>query len=179
MLENQIIALVRSTLLAQIGPGVEVLQLYQPSIVGQASGPQILLQTVANRRYGTLRREDVPPVPPETDLTHKETQWWETTIQVGATARRNPQDANFMTLPSAMDVCKAASDILQSDTGLNALAVQRVRPLRITEIRQVRFVNDSDQFEAMPSFDLVLSYPQVTISTTPPVTAFVPDFGRV
>lgn len=179
MLENQLLALVRSTLLGQLDAGVEVVQLYQPSTVGQASGPQVVMQTIGNRRYGWVKREDVQPVPPETDMTHIETQWWETTVQIGVTARRNPEDPNFLTLPSAMDICKAASDILQSDTGLTALAVQRVRPLRITEIRQVRFVNDSDQFEAMPSFDVVLVYPQMTISTTPPVTLFVPDFGRV
>lgn len=185
MFENDLLTLVRSTLLSgftSLGGGfaaVKVRQAYQPSTVGTAQGPQALLQTIGNRRYGALRRDDIPPVPPATDMTHIETQWWETTIQVGAEARRNPQDPAFLTLPSAMDICKAASDILQSDTGLSALSVQRVRPLRITEIRNVRFVNESDQYEAMPSFDIVLVYPQTRTTTTPPVSTFEPNFGRV
>lgn len=182
MFENTLFALVRSTILAglaDLGPtfaDVKVRQVFQPSTVGMPSAPQVTMQTVANRRYGWLRREerlngDV--------FDHVETQWWETTIQIGATAHRNPQDPAFLSLPSAMDICKASADILQGDKGLNALAVQRVRPLRITNVRVVRFVNDSDQYESMPSFDLTLVYPQMQTSETPPVTTFEPDFGRV
>lgn len=178
MLENTLLALVRSVLLAAV-PGVEVNALYQPSTVGMPSGPQILQQVIMSRRYGALRREDRWPTTPAEEFQHIETQWWETTLQIGATARLDPTDPNYMASRTAMDICKAASDALQSDTGLAALAVQRVRPLRITEIRQVRFVNDSDQYEAMPSFDVVLSHPQVTISTTPPAVTLEPDFGRV
>lgn len=84
-----------------------------------------------------------------------------------------------MSLPSAKDICKVASDILQGDEGLAALAVQRVRPLRVTDIRNLQFVNESDQYEMMPNFDITLVYPQVVESTTPPVDAIEPVFGRV
>lgn len=178
MLENELLTLVRSTLLAGV-PDVQVRALYQPLTVAMTSGPQITIQQILSRRYGALRREDRLPTVPGGEFTHVEAQWWESTVQIGVTARRNPEDPAFLTQPSAMDICKAASDVLQSDTGLAALAVQRVRPLRITEIRQVRFVNDSDQYEAMPSFDVVLVHPQVTISTTPPAVSIEPDFGRV
>lgn len=179
MLENGLFTLIRTTLLAGLtGPyaGVLVRPIYQPVTIGTPSTPQITMQTIGNRRYGALRRKDNPATDP---LVHAETQWWETTIQIGATARRNPTDPAFLTLPSANDICKRASDILQGDTGLSALAVQRVRPLRITDLRNVQFVNESDQYEAMPSFDLTLVYPQVIESTTPPVVTFEPVTGRV
>ena len=161
------------------GPGysdVMVRAVYQPLTVGMPSAPQITMQSIGDVRYGALKRLDLPSTDP---LTHIEQQWWETTLQIGATAHRSPSDPNFMALPSAMDICKAASDILQSDWGLAALAVQRVRPLRVTAIRNVQWVNESDQYEAMPNFDLVLVYPQTNETTTPPVVTFEPVTGRV
>jgi hypothetical protein len=112
-------------------------------------------------------------------MVNQTTQWWETTLQIGCTARRSPTAPDFLTLPSASDICKVASDILQGDIGLIALAVERVRPLRVTQIRNVKFVNESDQYEAMPSFDLTLVYPEILESLTPPVVTVTPDFGRV
>ncbi len=186
MLENTLYSLIRATLLAGLAArggaytAVIVRPIYQPLTVGTPSTPQITMQNILpGRRYGALRRAEVLPVSPATDFTHRETQWWETTLQIGATARRNPTAPDFLTLPSAVDICKVASDILQGDTGLAALAVQRVRPLRITDVRNVQFVNESDQYEAMPSFDITLVYPQVVDSTTPPVERFEPVIGRV
>lgn len=172
MLENALFTLVRSTLLAGYAArgaayaDVVVRPIYQPLTVGTPAAPQVTMQAVGDRRYGWLDRK--------TGL-----QWWETTLQIGSTARRDPTVANFMTLPSAKDICKVASDILQGDTGLAALAVGRVRPLRITEIRNLQFVNESDQYEMMPNFDVTLVYPQVVESITPPVDAIEPVFGRV
>lgn len=184
MLENALFELVRSTLLASLAtaPGyadVGVKRMFQPLTVGVPSAPTIFMQNIGERRIGWVRREEVVPVPPATEFTHNELQWWETTFQVNAFARRDPTKPDFMTLPSAMDIAKMASDILQSDKGLAALKVQRVRPLRITAVRNVPFVNDSDQYEQNPSFDIVLSHVQIISSTTPPVAEIVPVVGRV
>lgn len=172
MLENDLFTLVRSTLLVGLTlrgsayAGIVVRPIYEPITVGAPSGPQITMQSIGDRRYGALDRK--------TGL-----QWWENILQIGATARRDPADAAFMTQPSAKDICKVASDILQGDTGLAALAAQRVRPLRITAVRVVPFVNESDQYEMMPSFDVTLVYPQIVTSTTPAVDRIDPVFGRV
>jgi hypothetical protein len=180
MLQNDLFALVRSVILAGLTArslnDVAVRAVFQPQTVGTAAGPQVTIQAIGDRRYGALGRRDLPATNP---LAHAETQWWETTLQIGALAHRDPNDPDFMTLPSAMDICKAASDILQGDAGLAALAVQRVRPIRVTSIRNVQWVNDSDQYEAMPNFDLVLVYPQTNTTTTPPVSSFEPVTGRV
>lgn len=183
MLENTLYTLIRTTLLAELTgvyAGVVVRPIYQPLTVGTPSTPQITMQNILpGRRYGAPRRDVVQPGTGVGDMVNQTTQWWETTLQIGATARRDPTAANFLTLPSAVDICKRASDILQGDTGLAALAAQRVRPLRITDVRNVQFVNESDQYEAMPSFDITLVYPQVVDSTTPPVETFEPVIGRV
>lgn len=165
---------------ARYGAGaVGVQAIYQPQTMGLPSEPTVTFQSILEQRYGWLRRAYAPGPAPDDPMTGAMTQWWESTLQIGAIARRDPNDPNFMTLPTAMDICKAASDILQSDTGLSALAAQRVRPLRITAIRNLQWVNESDQYESMPSFDLVLVYPQTIETETPPVVTFEPVTGRV
>lgn len=180
MRQLDLYALIRTTLLggltARSLPEVEVRAVYQPQTLGTPSKPQVTIQSISDRRYGALKRLDRPATDP---LVHTELQWWETTLQIGCTARRDPNDPNFLTMPTAMDICKVSSDILQSDWGLASLAAQRVRPLRITSIRNLQWVNESDQYEAMPNFDLTLVYPQTTETTTPPVVIFEPVTGRV
>jgi len=186
MQSNALAALVRSTLLSGLsGLGsayvdVQVRQVFQPSTVGNRSAPQITIQFIGARRIGSLGRRYTPASPdPDEPMTGTMLQWWETTLQVSALARRNPEDPAFLTLPSALDICKSASDILQSDAGLTALAAQTVRPLRITDIRVVQWVNESDQYESMPNFDLVLVSPETLTTSTPPVATFEPVTGRV
>lgn len=182
MLENALRTLVRSTLLDGLTltgagfTGIDVRIAYQPATTGTPSAPFITMQTVGHRRYGALKREALPDTDP---IVFRELQWWETTFQIGAQAHRDPNDPDFLTLPSADDICKAASDILQGDRGLALLGVQRVRPLRVTDLRYVQFVNESDQYEAFPSFDITFSHPQVIDRTTPTVVKFEPVAGHV
>lgn len=168
MLEMALFGLVRSTLLAELPAGVAVERMFQPVTVGVNSGPTIYLQTIIpGRRVGWVGRRDRNT--PTEDMTHEETQWLETTFQVSGLARRDPQNPNYLTLPTAADYVQMAADILQGDRGMAALAVQRVRPLRVTTMRDTKFVNEADQYEANPSFDIVLSHMQIRSSVTPPV----------
>lgn len=169
MRQLDLFALVRSTLVAHLAGMAEVRAVYQPQQEGLPSAPSVLLQQIGAKRIGAPRRDY------QTGLM---TQWWETTLQIGAVARRDPNDPAFLTLPSALDICKAAANALQNDMGLAALAVQRVRPLRITDIRNLQWLNESDQYEAMPNFDLVLSHPETTDNAAPPVDSFEPGIGR-
>lgn len=180
MREADLMILIRSTLLAglvDMSLDVEVEQRYQPGTQGMDSGLNIGLMMVGTRRYGHMKRKELQPVDPAVNFTHQEIQWWETTIQVSALSRARPED--YLTQPTALDIAKAASDILQGDKGLAAMAVERVRPLRVTNIRSMFFVNDSDQYEANPSFDITLSHVQTVIGSTPPVSQFEPIVGRV
>lgn len=172
MLEQALLALVRATLLAELPNGTAVLQKNNPVSVGASSVPTVYLETIIpGQRVGWLGRRDRDTA--TEDMTHEEEQWLETTLQISA----------LVTLvdgqPSAADLCQMAADILQGDAGLRALAASRVRPLRATTSRTVQIVNDRQQFEANPSFDIVLSHVQIRSSVTPPVAAFIGNAGRV
>jgi hypothetical protein len=165
MREQELFALVRATLLAELPDGVRVLQKNNPVTVGAASAPTIYMEMVIPaRRVGWLSRKERLQL----DLAsfeHEELQWVETTLQISALARLVDGQ------PSASDYAQMAAEILQGDAGLARLAVQRVRPLRVDTSRTVYFVNDAQQYEANPSFDIVLSHVQIRRSTTAPLEA--------
>jgi len=178
MLENQLMALLRSTLMADSRlAGVAVDRKLPLDAIGAPKVPTVFTQQIGTARYGFLKREYLPLPEPAETMLYRETQYMETTVQVSATARRKPVDEAF---PTAFDICRAASDILQGDAALATLAAQNVRPGRITNIRDVPFLNESAQNEDNPSFDVVLHHVQITESTTtPPVAVFEPKIGRV
>lgn len=161
MLEQDLFALVRATLLAELPVGTKVLQKQNPVSVGASSTPTIYMEMVVpGRRVGWLSRQDRLKLN-LTEFDHEELQWLETTLQISALA---PRPATGMV---ASDYAALAAQILQGDKGLAAMAVQRVRPLRVETSRTVHFVNDAGQYEANPSFDIVLSHVSLRTSTTP------------
>lgn len=159
--------------------GVEVRQAFNGSTVGAPSGPAVLLQVIIPaRRVGWIERMEIF-VDGAEDMKHRETQWLETTLQVSAVAPSNPEDPDYLNKPTASDICLRAAHILQSDRGLLVMGAHRVRPLRITDLRTVQFVNDADQYEVAPSFDLVLSHVQIIEGATPPVAQITGAAGSV
>lgn len=167
MLERALNTLVRAALLAEFPAGVAVEQRFQPTTTGVNSAPTIFFQTIIPaRRVGWVGRKETGE-----EMVHTETQWMETTLQIGALAWVAP-DAPDDAL-TAVDLCRMAADILQGDRGLAVLGAHRVRPLRIGEVRNTYFTNDRDQFEASPSFDVVLSHVQTRVGVTPPVSEII------
>jgi len=163
MLEQPLFALVRAALLAELPEGVAVLQKNNPVTVGVASGPTIYMEVIVpGQRVGWLSRQDRLKLD-TTEFDHEELQWFATTLQISALARLVTGE------PSAADLAQTAADILQGDAGLAVLAAQRVRPLRIVTSRTVYFLNDSQQYEANPSFDITLMHVQIRGSLTPRV----------
>lgn len=169
MLEQALFTLMRATLLAELPAGVKVLQKNNPISVGVPTGPTVYMEMVIpGRRVGWLSRQDRLRL----DLIafdHEELQWLETTLQISALAPYKEGQ------PTASDYAAMAAQILQGDRGLAAMAVQRVRPLRITDSRTVHFINDAQQYQANPSFDIVLSYVSLRTSETPAVGAITGD----
>jgi hypothetical protein len=161
MNEQDLIALVRTALLTELPEGVRVLQKNNPKIVGTPSAPTIYIETIIPaQRVGWVSRQERRRLGLDA-FDHEELQWLETTLQISALARLRDGE------PSAADHASMAADILQGDAGMAVLAAQRVRPLRVTTSRTVYFLNDSQQYEANPSFDIVLSHVQIRSSTTP------------
>ena len=142
---------------------VEVIQSYQPTQQGMSSTPIVYLHKLGDHRHGSPRRENRWDAE-NSVMVYTETQVWESAFQLGALSIQDPADANQLT---ASDLCKIASNFLQSRAFIDLLKSSEVQILRITDVRQAYFVDDRGRHEASPSFDFTLTRKQSTITTSP------------
>lgn len=169
-IDNQLFALLISTIEAaqpSVGipnvsgkPGVPVVQNYQPTAEGVSSGPFAYITIISRRRYGSPGRKDlwIPPVDPDPGKeTHTETQILETTFQIGALVPQTPPSSDI-TSPTALDIVTLLSAIMQSTATIAILQENDIGILRVTDIRNPKFLDDKERWEAAPSFDFTLAH---------------------
>lgn len=148
---------------------LEIAQNHQPRTSGRPTTRALLLEKVGERRYGHVKREDVPDPDDAGLMIHRETQIYETTLQVNGMAKPPPAPpaALDMSEPTGADLANQAAAVLQSDAAIAAFRALDIGVLRITDVRNPKFRNDRDQFEASASFDFILTHKQITVTTTP------------
>lgn len=143
---------------------VTVKQSYQPTMQGVEAGPAIYFTKLPmDRRKGWPYRSDGWNDDMTAFIT-TERQEYETTIQFSAMKREDPESLDELT---ASDLGNQAASILQSEVAMAALADEGLSVLRVGEVRSGKITNGEDQFETVPSFDLVVLHEQVTVTTTP------------
>lgn len=82
-----------------------------------------------------------------------------------------PADPANLSLPTAKDYTRLAKMLISSQPFIEALTAQQIGMQRITDIRNVPFVNDQGNFEYNPSFDFTVSYKQTIIQQTPSISS--------
>jgi hypothetical protein len=166
--------LITSALIADGYTGVILAQSYQPTQQGVSRLPMVFMQKIYTHRYGWGRSYTKwNPLTLQEELN--EDQWIETTFQFSALVTQSVQTPNQYT---ASDLANEVAAIVQSQAFQVALMAQNVGILRVSEIRNPWFQDDRDQFEALPSFDLVLSSLQTRLSTVPVVSSFIINVHR-
>ncbi len=179
MLDNQLIALIISTLIAgEAVAGIEgtpIKQAFQPTNQGVNTGRTAYLHKIGDRRYGWVERKDVWDADAEV-MRHQEMQQYETTFQISALVTQNPKTPNDYT---ASDLVNLIAYILQSSTSISILEAQGVGILRITDVRNPYFANDKQRNEASPSFDFTLTHKQTILSLVPIVNSTEFNIKRV
>lgn len=162
-----VIAVLR-TGMAMDGNTLEIAQTDQPRAAGRPTTRALLLTKIGDVRYGYPRREDVPDPDEPTAMIHRETQVYMTTLQINGMAKPPPVEGELdPDEPTASDLANQAAAVMQSDAAIKALAAAGLTISRVRDVRNPKFRNDQDQYEASPSFDLVLTHEQVTVTTTP------------
>lgn len=170
MLDNQLIQLflpiIKNGLVADGFGEVLTQQKDQPTQQGIPRGPTVYFQKLHDHRYGWVGAN------PQWNgsLEHNtEIQWHETTFQISTLVVQNPLTPNQYT---AADLANEVASIMQSEATQAILMAQNVGLLRVTEITNPYFQDDRDQFEATPSFDLVLTHLETRVSTVPVVSSY-------
>ncbi len=173
MKDNELFALIIAVIDAQKTvidlADLEVLQSYQPLQQGALTGPAAYLAKLpGDHRYGSPYRNDTWNADDEI-MVHTETQIYESTFQLEALVTQNPATPE---LPTASDVANRLAYALQSDYAITAFNAVNVGVLRVTEVRNLPFKNDRDQFQFAPSFDFVLTHRQTFITESPIITIY-------
>jgi len=180
MNDKALFALIRSTLLPQFAlypetAGVQLARSFQPRQAGTPSGAALFFFKVGDKRYGWPKRFDLFNEAGEV-FDHELRQQYETTIQFDAWV---PQDPAQATAPTESDVLNTVSGIIQSDTVVQAFRAAGVGLQRVTEVRNPFVVDDRDRFEAVPSFDIVVTHFRVLAATVPTVVTYDANIHRV
>lgn len=166
MTENELVATVVSVLAAGFSArsiSVGIQQAYQPTQQGAPSAPCVLFHKVGDNEYGFPERTNKYDAENNV-MVHTETQIMEITFQIEATATQDPTNTTQLT---AGDYVKYAARILGSDATVVALAALSIGIYRIQKIGNTFLKNDFGRFEASPTFDFTLTYPQTETTQIP------------
>lgn len=178
MLDNQLIQLflpiIKTGLVTNGFTGVIVQANDLPNQQGIPRGPTVFFHKIHDHRYGWGKAYPKWDASIPAEVLHED-QWHETTFQVSTLAIQNPNTPNQYT---AADLCNEVASIMQSEATRVTLMASNVGILRISEITNPYFSDDRDQFEAMPSFDFVLTSLESRVSNIPVVSSFVVDIHR-
>ena len=166
--DNRIIADVIGVLnafLANCGQsGWKVLQGEQPRFVG-FHDKMILLSHIYTRQVGWQKGydKDIPNSSGGMTFTHIEDWLEEVRIQISCFCVRNPETDTVNTW-TAEDMAKRLIAFCNSEAGINAFVALGYGKLRHDAARIRAIVNDSQSFQLVPNFDLVLIHEQ-TVET--------------
>jgi len=155
--------------------GVKMARSFQSRQQGASSSPYVYFFKIGDHRYGHPERKDVFDTQANA-FTHTEIQQYESTYQFSAWIPQDPKDVTGLT---ESDILNTVSGIIQSDSILAAFRAQEVGILRVTDVRNPYIVDDHDQFEAVPSFDVILTHKRTSVSTIPAVAAYDLNMSRV
>lgn len=180
MTDNDLIKLflpiINASLIVLGYSNVAVKQNYQPTAQGANTGPTVYFNLNSSRPYGFLQRFDEWNEAKE-EMIHTEKQLWLSTFQISALVRQDPAVTNSYT---SSDLASSIIAIMQSDAARETLSAANVGIFRISDLMtNLKFNDDRDQFEAMPSFDFTLSYYRTITSEIPVIESVEEGIFRV
>lgn len=157
-------------------PTVKLARNFQQRQQGAASAAYVYFVKIGDHRHGHPKRSDVYNA--TTGLfDHVETQTYETTYQFSAWVPQDPSDVTALTESDTLNI---VSGIIQSDAILAAFSAAGVGVLRVTDVRNPYIVDDRDRFEAIPTFDIVLTHQrQTAVATLPTVSTYSTSVHQV
>lgn len=175
MLDGQIVAALIAEIKTQleiygIDPAeLRVARAYQ--VTSQHAGAsrfEAFIAPVTNTDIGWRRGYDNSDI----KLTHTKQK----TYQVSAMTQFDPSNPGDI---PAQDLAHIIHDMMQQPDSIRTLRDKCVYIQRCGPVRPSFWVNDSDEFESMPNFDVVVSYNSEYIKPVPVVTEVTGDTERV
>lgn len=149
------VALLNEALNAKNITGMTVMRANQPlDVTGKSL---VLISKVNGRRYGWRGRHSKIVAG---TLQHVENYYKEMRFQITVLKKI---DMNNLSDITATDIADMLVDYLLSSKGLKSLRTKGYMPLRILDVREPVTVNESDNYQIHPNFDLIC-YVQQTLN---------------
>lgn len=174
MTDNDLIALFASQLDAGLAAGglvgYTVTQNNDVTQEGVPSNPFVFFEKMSDHEYGWplasgYKMNAAPPAGQQLpDFTLTEGQWVESTFQVTPLVIQNPSD---LSIPTPSDVAHLLKQFLNARATLDTFRAAGVSVLRITDVRNPKFKDERDLFEANPNFDVVLQHKRTLAFSVP------------
>lgn len=174
MKDNDLIAYFSAQLEAAValaGWDVVVLQGYQPTQEGAPTKPTVVFEKLSDHEYGwpMSGKYILDALPPPVgqklpDFSQFDQQWVESTFQVSALSI---QDVNDLSLPTPSDIAHQLKLYMNARQTIWKFAGHGVSILRVTDVRNPKFEDDRDLFEANPNFDVVLQHKRELVFKVP------------
>jgi hypothetical protein len=155
--------------------GIEAVKAFQPRQQGAQITPTVYVNLEDPKRIGFPKRESKWDAQSQL-MMHVQGQRMESTYHIEALVPQSPADYTGMT---EADVLNVACFILQSDAAIATLASLNVGLLRVTQLRSNYIVDDKEQNENVPFFEITFSHRVEVTLTAPTIDEFNTVFARV
>lgn len=156
--------------------GITSQRAFQPRQQGAPEGPAIIVNHSGTRQIGFPKRFSKQLNPPDGDWVKVQGQRYESTYHIEALIPQSPAEPNAMT---ESDVLNVARFILQSDEAVAVLTPQNIGVLRVTDLRSNYIVDDKEQNENVPFFEVTFSHRIEFSAAVPLIDVFKTVFNRV
>lgn len=134
---------------------------------------QVFIQPITNTEIGWSRGYD-EPTPDNYTITVNHVK--QKTYQIGCITDFNPAvDADIV----AQDLAAIVNDMIKQPDAILALKAGGVNILSAGPVRPSFGINESDEYESMPNFDIVVNYNTEYIKTIPIITDVIGEIERI
>ena len=145
--------------------GYEVLQSAQAQLIKQ-SPKALILDMIGAPNLSWQGNKDVSNGGEL--MEHQEIFYQEYNFQLSCSKKKSVNDRDF----SAFDILLLVATFLQSEAGIDMITKAGYGIERIRDIRNSYFINESDVYERLPSFDFSLVRKQIIRSEIPSLKGF-------
>lgn len=174
--QKAIVAILKQAFIDQGYPQIGLKQSNQPTKQGVPSTPYVFFTKVTNQKIGSPGRKYDNYDEPGRQVDQTDNYWIGATYQFSSLIKQDITDEDSV---SAYDIMELTAAILQNISIIQQFRERGISIERITDIRQPFFLDDNDEFEAEPSFDVVLTYNQTITFKTPIADPVEADIQRV
>lgn len=175
MNDNELVEIFRPFLISELVAAgysnIVIKSAYQSTKQGTPTAPTVFFAKISSVRYGSPKKSYQMV---NGEMKYIFSQNYRTTFQLSFLMTRNAGDTK-----TVGDLAEETADIMSGDGMHYLLKANGIGIERIETVLNPYFTDDSDRYQASPSFDFVLTHKRSRIETVPYTTTIDTTVDRV